>query len=243
MLSFNANTVGEVVNKFPDSMVLKLNRLPGKGKDRLINILAKIKEFRGDAQSLQKTRSLSSAAADASKELKKEREGKKESFSHMLERASGHLNFPQPTRHADCRVCFHVKEVWKEKPIQGSEFFERHLSDYVTGCPQFIAMGMATRARITEQIKLCQRCLRPDVQYTQEHDKQCSALQGKKKTMFNCSQCSWHSWLCKAHKKTSILDPSGELAPVLLELKADLGNVGVAIDSWVEAVPQNLFNK
>ena len=40
MLSFNTITVAEVVNKFPNSMVLKLNKIPGKGKDRLISILA-----------------------------------------------------------------------------------------------------------------------------------------------------------------------------------------------------------
>ena len=61
MLSFNANTVAEVVNKFPNNLVLKLNKLSGKGKDRPINILAKIKEIRSDNQSLQKTCSLLSS--------------------------------------------------------------------------------------------------------------------------------------------------------------------------------------
>ena len=121
MLSFNANTVGEVVNKFPDTMVLKLNRLPGKGKDRLANILAKIKEFRGDAQSLQKTRSLGSGAANASKEPKKE------TMRDKLELATAQLNYPQPTRHTGCRVCCHLKEVRKERPAQGTVFFGSHL--------------------------------------------------------------------------------------------------------------------
>ena len=69
LLAFNANTVAEVVNKFPNDMVLKLNKLPGKGKDRLINIHNKIKEFRSDAQSLQNTRSANIVPAQAQAQI------------------------------------------------------------------------------------------------------------------------------------------------------------------------------
>ena len=58
MLSFNANTFAEVINKFPDNLVLKWNKIPGKVKERLINVLAKIKEIRGDNKSLQKVQNL-----------------------------------------------------------------------------------------------------------------------------------------------------------------------------------------
>ena len=70
LLAFNANTVAEVVNKFPNDMVLKLNKLAGKGKDRLINIHNKIKDFRSDAQSLQKTRSVNIVPAQSQAQSK-----------------------------------------------------------------------------------------------------------------------------------------------------------------------------
>ena len=147
LLSFNANTVAEVVNKFPNSMVLKLNKLPGRGKDRLINILAKIKEFRADAQSLQKTRS---------------------------------LNTPAPAP-------------------QNTAFYEDHICNYVTGCPQFINMDMTARLKIATDIKLCHKCFHPEVQYSKDHDKECSVITDKKHG-YSCTKCKMHSWICKYHK-------------------------------------------
>ena len=198
LLSFNANTVAEVVNKFPNSMVLKLNKLPGKGKDRMINILEKIKDFRADAQSLQKTRSLNSSTNLPSRKERDDRGGRdKRDDPHNG--FSAQVNYSPPRKESDCRACCHLKDVRKTEPAQDTIFYENHLSNYVTGCPQFIAMDMTARKELADDIKLCHKCFHPNVWYTFDHDKECSVIVNRKHG-FSCSKCNMHSWICKFHK-------------------------------------------
>ena len=193
MLSFNANTVAEVVNKFPNDMVLKLNKLSGKGKDRLINIHNKIKEFRSDAQSLQKTRSINLAPVQQSASGKNKPERSSGGGSAMV-------MYNPPKREAACRVCCHLRDVSGVPPVAGTVFYEDHISNYVTGCPQFINLDMSARLKLATEIKLCHRCFHPDVLYNKDHDKQCSVNTDKKHS-FSCTKCKMHSWICKYHKQ------------------------------------------
>ena len=190
LLSFNANTVAEVINKFPNNLVLKLNKLPGKGKDRLINILEKIKEFRADAQSLQKTRSLLAPQSNVSNPKKDNTHGNN---------SSTQVSFNPPRRNSSCRVCCHLSEVEKASPVTGTTFYEDHLSNFATGCPQFVGLDMSARLKLANAIKLCHKCFHPDIEYTREHDKECSVVVDKKHS-FSCSKCKMHSWICKYHK-------------------------------------------
>ena len=190
LLAFNANTIAEVVNKFPNNLVLKLNKVTGKGKDRLINIHAKIKEFRADAQSLQKTRSLISSSTLPQVQNKPKPD----------KNNSAQVMHNPPRRDANCRVCCHLRDVAGVPPVANTVFYEDHISNYVTGCPQFIDMDMSARFKLASEIKLCHRCFHPDVTYSKEHDKQCSVLIDKKHS-FSCTKCKMHSWICKYHKQ------------------------------------------
>ena len=193
MLAFNGKTVAAVLNKFPNHQILKLNRVPGRGKQRLTNILAKISGFRSEAQELEKTRSL--LAPSKSYKQKDPRKQQQE----LEDNTRAQVSYNPPRKEPECRVCCHLKEVQKVGPKPNTVFFDNHLSNYVTGCPQFVLMDMTERFQIVADVKLCNRCFRPDVTFTKEHIKECTA-KSDKNNAFSCSKCKLHSWVCKYHK-------------------------------------------
>ena len=190
MLAFNGKTVASIVNKFPNNQILKLNRVTGRGKQRLIDIHTKIVEFREEAQELEKTKSLV-APVKQSRPVKK--------YSDSRDKSSSNVSYGAPQTYKDCRVCCHMKEVQNVRPMPNTLFFENHLSNYVTGCPQFILMDMSERFKMITEIKMCNRCFHPDVNFTKDHIKDCKA-RSDKNSPFSCSKCRLHSWLCKYHK-------------------------------------------
>ena len=199
LLSFNANTIAEVVNKFPDKMVLELNGLPGRGKQRMINIQEHLSKFRADAQSLEKTRSLMAPVKTTFRQSDGSGGGKKGEPSELHNNVSAQINYSPPKKEPDCRVCLHLKDVSNKNPVPNTVFFEGHFSNYVTGCPQFISMDMTERFGLIRDIKLCANCFHPDVTYSRDHEQECSIKE--KKSSFSCSKCNRHSWICKNHKE------------------------------------------
>ena len=162
LLSFNANTIGEIVNKFPDNMVLELNNLPGRGKQRMLNIQEKLSKFRADAQNLEKTRSLNSSSVQNSQRPSTKRDDKTSSPTHP----GAFVSYNPPKKEPDCRICLHLRDVENKSPVSGTTFFESHLSNYITGCPQFVAMDMTERFNIIRAVKICEKCFHPDVTYS-----------------------------------------------------------------------------
>ena len=194
MLAFDGKTVVMIVNKFPNHQILKLNRVAGRGKQRLVDIHSKISEFRSDAQDLEKTKSLvaPSRTSFRAKEVKKK--------SNELENTvRAQISYNPPRREPDCRVCCHMKEVQEVSPKPNTVFFDHHLSNYVTGCPQFIQMDLTERFKMVTDIQLCNRCFHPDVNFTREHVNDCTA-RSDATNPFACSKCKLHSWVCKYHK-------------------------------------------
>ena len=108
--------------------------------------------------------------------------------------------FNPPKRDSGCRVCCHLRDVRSAAPVTGTVFYEDHISNFVTGCPQFIDMDIAARLKLATEIKLCHRCFHPDVMYSKDHDKQCTVVVEKKHS-FSCTKCKMHSWICKYHKQ------------------------------------------
>ena len=194
MLAFNGKTVASIVNKFPNHQILKLNKVTGRGKQRLVDIHLKIIEFRSEAQDLEKTKSLVSNSRPAQH---RDRVSSRRSADNH-DKSSSHISYNPPKRDSECRICCHMKDVLNACPMQNTVFFENHLSNYATGCPQFIAMDMAERFKIVQEIKMCNRCFHPDVNFTKDHIKDCTAKSGK--GLYTCSKCKLHSWLCKYHK-------------------------------------------
>ena len=62
-LAYSSKIIGTILNKFPDGQILKLNKQGVTGRKRLENVLIKITEFRGEAQALEKTKSMLTLAA------------------------------------------------------------------------------------------------------------------------------------------------------------------------------------
>ena len=141
---------------------------------------------------MEKTKSLVAPA-----KLTSQRSSKR--FSDSSEKRSANVNFNPPKPNPDCRVCCHMKEVLNVRPQPNTVFFENHLSNYVTGCPQFILMDMTERFKVITDIQMCNRCFHPDVTFTRDHIKDCKA-RSDKNSPFSCSKCKLHSWLCKYHK-------------------------------------------
>ena len=191
-LAFNSKIVGVIVNKFPNNLILKLTKVGGKGQQRLINIKDKIIEFRGEAQELEKTKSL----YNPSNSVKARKEPRKSNSFDSPSKVQ--ISYSPPKTDPNCRVCKHLKEVENFRPAQNTAFFEGHLSSYITGCPQFIQLDMAAKYKIVSDIKLCNRCFHPDVVYSRDHIKDCSV--STKKNVFSCTVCKMHSWICKYHK-------------------------------------------
>ena len=50
MLTFNKNTIADIVKMFPPIIMKKLIKIPGTGRLRLENIVEKVSELRIDAQ-------------------------------------------------------------------------------------------------------------------------------------------------------------------------------------------------
>ena len=106
-LAFNSKTVGVIVNKFPNNLILKLTKVGGKGQQRLINIKDKIIEFRGEAQELEKTKSL----YNPSNSVKARKEPRKSNSFDSPSKVQ--ISYSPPKTDPNCRVCKHLKEVEK----------------------------------------------------------------------------------------------------------------------------------
>ena len=193
MLAYNGKTVASIVNKFPNSQILKLNRVTGRGKQRLVDIHTKIIEFRSEAQELEKTKSLVTSNKPSQLLLGKKKIG------DAADKSTAQVSYNQPKRNPDCRICYHLKEVYKASPMPNTAFFENHLSSYATGCPQFVLMDMSQRFKIIGDVQMCNRCFNPDIIFSRDHIKDCKA-KADKNSPFACSKCKLHSWLCKYHK-------------------------------------------
>ena len=76
-------------------------------------------DFRSDAQDLEKTKSL----VAPSRTTFKPKEPKKKS-NELENTVSAQISYNPPRREPDCRVCCHMKEVQKVRPMPNTVFFE-----------------------------------------------------------------------------------------------------------------------
>ena len=188
-LAFNQNTLNEIVNKFPEHMSLKLLKVDGKGKQRMDNLKIKLTQYREDAQTLEKSRSSSSAST---------RKG--ESTVTRLDLPEFHVTYKEAKRDESCRICTQLESSCTERPDTNKELFEYHWSNYPTGCPQFCAMRMKERMSTAVEAKFCLKCFDPNVLFDPSHLLECKVMK-EKKSSFSCRVCNIHSWLCRTHKE------------------------------------------
>ena len=190
-LSFNQNTINEIVNKFPEYMSLKLLQVEGKGRLRMNNLKIKITEYRTDAQILEKSRTSLGPSS---------RRNESHTASHNLAPPEFLVTYKEAKREESCRICSHLDNSDSERPDMTKELFEAHWSNYPTGCPQFCAMRMKERMSSLVEAKYCLKCFDPNIVFDPSHLLECKVMKEKKST-FSCKVCNIHSWVCRSHKE------------------------------------------
>ena len=125
---YNREKLSQILKLFPVFMVDKLVKIPGFKEDTFKQIITKLDEFKLSAQN----RELIYGSGNSSNSKDKPH------HSHSNQsgvQSGGHVTFQKPQTYMDCRIC---KVLQKQG---ASNLFEKHISDYATGCPKFASMG------------------------------------------------------------------------------------------------------
>ena len=186
---YNREKLSQVLKLFPTFMVDKFVKMPGYKEEKYRLIIKKLDEFKLTSQNREMIYG-SGGQLSQSKE--------KSAVSQSSPAPSvpfGHITFPKPQNLPDCRIC-------KVLQAQGntSGLFEKHVSDYVTGCPLFASLGNAQRLIIAKEAKLCLKCMGKDIKFGPQHNRQCPVI--SKKSSYSCKsdKCFFHMWVCGKHE-------------------------------------------
>ena len=174
-------------------MVDKLEEVRGTRKQKLEAVLLKLASFRDKSRKFGKVYGDKVPPGVVSSVGEKSTSSTKQTEKVTAQPGT----FFQPAQdYPDCRVCTQL-----EKEGSSDKLFEKHLSTYPTGCPQFITMKMVQRKAMAIKIKICIWCLDPEVVYDVNHRDDCRVKKAKIKR-FSCevSGCNMHMWLCTLHK-------------------------------------------
>ena len=175
---YNREKLSQFLKLFPTFIVDKLVKIPGYSKDKYDKIILKLNEFKETCQN----RELIYGSSGPSKQ--------KDSTPKPT---TVHTSFPKPQNNDSCRVC-------KVLQAQGENgLFVNHISDVVTGCPKFAALGNEQRLVVSKEAKLCLRCMGKDVMFNRSHSRDFPVA--KKKAPYSCRapNCSFHMWICNKH--------------------------------------------
>ena len=197
--AFKQSTVRDILNLFPSKLHLKLSKLPGRKREKLVNIKDQLQSFRNDAQLLDKERKGESGGRAVGGGGSRGTAGGGLPGGGGVSRGQAHPIYKQPQRDETCRVCG-VLETEGETGL-----YDGHLSSWPTGCPKFIEMTAAERFVVVVKAKLCKSCLSPEVVFTPQHIDECKIrkkAKEKDKSSFSCTfkKCATHLWVCKFHK-------------------------------------------
>ena len=193
---FSENTFNLILSLFPVHLTEKLEVVEGNRQVKLEGVLKEIGIFREKARRLGKVYGSKPPPDSGSGISSGNRQADRNSTRQAAQPGSF---FKDPKEDPNCRIC-------KQLEADGvtSNLFERHLSTYPTGCPNFITMKMVKRKDIAIKAKLCLWCLDPDITYDPNHRDVCRLQSGKIKR-YTCEvlSCKNHMWLCSFHKQTN----------------------------------------
>ena len=177
--AFSSSTYRKLWARFPTTVLDKLVKIPGEDAERLKGILQKIVTMREHAQVMDDECGNTAVAA-----------AKK---SDPPLKVTAEIFFRPAQRYEECRVCVHLSATNENHP----DLFDRHLSNYATGCPKFIQATTELRLTLATKIKLCRQCFHPDVIYTRDHLATCPF--SKKRNNYSCQNknCKDHMWICQ----------------------------------------------
>ena len=152
---FNSTTIDSIFTKFtePHDMQM-LDIITGGDKDKLKAMKTKLESLK--ARVIRYSAKVVSDQATA----KAASTPMKGSVGHGEIR--GMTIFRNPQRFAECRIC----DLYVGTANPPASLHENHLSDWVTGCPIFIAMKTTIRQSKARQAEFCLRCFDKKVQYT-----------------------------------------------------------------------------
>ena len=143
---YNKEKLAQILRLFPTFMVDKLAKIQGYKQEKYNKIIVKLDEMKAISQN----RELVYGPSQTSQTQQKS----PPITEHQLPIPTGHINFQQPKKLSSCRICQVLQS-------QGdtSGLFEKHVSDYATGCPKFASLGTDERMVIAREAKLCVNCM------------------------------------------------------------------------------------
>ena len=184
---YNKEKLAQILKLFPVFIVDKLVKIPGYKEDTFKQIITKLDEFKLSSQNRELVYGSSTPAA-ASKD--------KSQINHHVPKGStsgGHISFQKPQTYMDCRIC---KVLQKQG---ATDLFEKHVSDYPTGCPKFASMGNEQRLVVAKEARFCLKCMGNDTKYSFQHNRQCPVVTKKSSYTCNADKCFFHMWVCTKH--------------------------------------------
>ena len=186
---YNREKLAHILRLFPTFMVDKLARIKGCKEEKYKKIIEKLEEWKLTSQN----RELIYGSGSSTASQGQQKGSTKPDPQPLL--PTGHINFPQPKKLPTCRICLVLKS-------QGDTIglFEKHVSDYATGCPKFASLGTDQRMVTAREAKFCVNCMSKDTKFSWQHNKDCPVK--KKKGMYSCKKdsCLLHMWLCSKHQ-------------------------------------------
>ena len=191
-MAFGNDVFQTVINLFPLKEALKLHKnseVHGKRtKERLKHIIEMLEEKREDSNCLDKIIIHQADKAPAG--------GSGGGTSGGLGNRGNIAQQECLRENTDCRVCKYLKD----NSLRGSyPYFKNHLGSSPAGCPNFVSDTCEGRVKLAEAIKLCRRCMDPEVTWSNSHYYDC-INNGVAEHECQFSGCSRSIWMCRRHK-------------------------------------------
>ena len=176
-----------IQNLFSIKEVKKMRSFAGRGKTGLEEHIKYVKDIRSKAQNM----------VEPVHEVKEKVVRKSDSKAGDDEqRKASHNIFKKPRRFEDCRICGTLETEG------GTDLYDDHISDDITGCPKFQAMSADDRRNTCLKARFCLRCCDNEVVFNAWHSRNCKVSKTQKLplTCVKYPKCTMHSWLCPQHK-------------------------------------------
>ena len=153
---FSVETMRKYLSSFDTYEFEKLVQCEGLGELRFRMWLFKVGQFRERAQSFAKETDTGSTVTNSRSSKVTPASGNSNRVNHSAKHQPTLAMFKPPRRHEDCRICNQLS-----KQGDTSMLYDNHSSNYPSGCPRFIGMTIAERAKICKNAKICIKCNDP----------------------------------------------------------------------------------
>lgn len=185
---YNKEKLAQIIRLFPTFMVDKLVKIEGYKEEKYLKIIDKLDEWKQVSQNRELIYGSSPCVQSQQKSLNKS--------DPPPPVPTGHVNFPHPKHLPSCRICLTLKSQGETVGL-----FQKHISDYATGCPKFASLGTNQRVVVSREAKFCINCMGKDTKFSIKRNKECPIK--KRKSIYSCKKesCLVHMWLCTKHRE------------------------------------------